>query len=367
MKLANQKGKNLTFRFILIALFSTWIVLINGCNSENGYFTPEYASVIEGLTFSKTVSIQGAEFDRVIIQNCEFSGINGSGLDLRNVDQVIIRNNIFREIHGNAIDLQGWETTSGIVIENNHIDSIDGNGVFVRENHQNVMIRGNTIQNVGLDHRASWLGMPYHGIYCQGMGCSVEGNWIGTVENPGGNAVTMRSNGKVAGNMLFGASKAGISYYSDHPGLDGLLLIENNFIFDNSHNGIRISSNGETENHIGKVVIRFNTILTREKANIAVKKGTEDIDISIFGNILIREDNNMFIFNDGRGSIYEDMNLSHNLDVGFADFQARDLHLKLGSFAEQFEVNEIEDFPELDIEGDERDSKSLNVGADQVE
>lgn len=344
---------NIFLLALLLALFS--------CNGDDP-ISPEPTNSFCDETFHETVLIDGHTYDSLIIKNCVFENIDGDGLQIRNVDNLIIKNCVFKNIDGNAIRFRNSGASNNVSIENNEIYNITHNGILSYETHFNSKIIENLIYNVGTDGTSSLAGSPHHGIYFQGPNFNIENNTIYDVINNNGNCISVRSYGTISSNTLHGATKHGISYYSDHPGMDGQLLIENNFIYDNSSRGANLQTDGNPSNHIGNTIIRFNTMITSNKSCIGVSSGMSDISVEAYGNILIRTDaGTNYIYSDD--PVSESKNLQSSSDIGFVNFIGRDLHITSSSNAINFAVG-LNTFPPTDIDGDSRFSTKLDAGAD---
>lgn len=340
--------------FIVASLFS--------CKKDDT-IAPSQTNLINGETFNQTLLVDGHDYDNLIIENCTFENIDGDGLQIRDVDNLIIRNCIFKDIDGNAIRFRNSGSSNEVSIENNEIYNITHNGILSYETHENTTINDNLIYNIGTDGSGSLAGSPHHGIYFQGPNFLIENNTIYDVINNNGNCISIRSYGTIRSNKLYGATKHGISYYSDHPGLDGLLLVENNFIYDNSSRGSNLQTDGNSENHIGSAIIRFNTIITTNKSCIGVSSDMSDLSVEAYGNILIRTDNGTNYI-DSSDPVTQNQNLQSSTDIGFVNFNLRDLHITASSSAIDFAVG-LTNYPLLDIDGDTRNSTSLDAGADE--
>lgn len=163
---------------------------------------------------------------------------------------------------------------------------------------------------------------------------------------------------------MHNATKHGVSYYSDHPGFDEELYVENNFIYDNAGRAVNFNSAGNATDHIGKAVVRFNTLISETKSCIGVADGMSDITFQLNGNILVRTDGTTNYIN-ATSNVYQNNNLESNNDVGFVNFDDRNLHLTPSSNANNY-ANGIGDFPILDFDGEYRDGFNLDAGADQL-
>jgi hypothetical protein len=347
-------NNNFLIMLILFTVFS--------CEKDEP-ISPKETDLISGEIFNQTVLIDGHDYDNLIIENCTFENIDGDGLQIKNADNLIIRNCVFKNIDGNAIRFRNSGSSNNVSIENNDIYNITHNGVLSYETHRNTVILGNLIYNVGTEGSGSLAGSPHHGIYFQGPNFRIENNTIYDVINSNGNCISVRSYGTISSNIIHGATKHGISYYSDHPGLDGQLLIENNFIYDNSSRGTNLQTDGNSSNHIGFSVIRFNTIVTSDKSCIGVSSGMSDVSVEAYGNILIRTDASTNYI-DFTNLVSESQNLQSVTDIGFVNFNERDLHITPSCSAIDFAVG-LTNFPSIDIDGDNRSAISLDAGADE--
>ena len=346
---------------ILILLFG--FLLFNSCKKDD-LNEPDETELISGKTFNKTVLIDGHKYDGLIIENCIFENIDGDGLQIRDVNNLTVKNCTFKEIGDDAIRFRNSGASENVIIQDNLIYNIQGNGILGYETHLNTIIKGNTIYNVGIESVSSASGSPQHGIYFQGKNFVITQNSIYDVINENGNCISVRSYGKVTRNTLFNADKHGVSYYSDHPGVDGELIIENNIIYDNGKRGVNLNTNGSLNNHIGNTIIRFNTIIVNSKSAINISAGMSDVGIEIYGNILIRTDGNPNII-EYIDPIISTQNLISNNDIGFIDFSNRSLHIKLTSTAKNYAVG-ITNFPAVDFDGEDRTTTDLDAGADEI-
>lgn len=347
---------------LLILLFGS--LLISSCK-KNNIIESDEMELISGKTFNETVLIDGHKFDGLIIEDCVFENIDGDALQIRNVNNLTIKNCTFREINDDAIRFRNSGSSDNVVIQDNLIYNIKGNGILGYETHSNTTIKENTIYNAGLENISSLNGSPQHGIYFQGKNFLITQNIIYNIINENGNCISVRSYGKVTNNTLYNADKHGVSYYSDHPGVDGELIIENNIIYDNGKRGVNLNTNGSPNNHIGNAIIRFNTIVVASKSAVNISSGMSDIDIEVYGNILVRTDGNSNII-EHSDLITSSQNLTSNNDIGFIDFINRNLHIKVTSTAKNYAVG-ITNFPTIDFDGENRTNTGLDAGADEIQ
>ncbi len=347
---------------LLILIFGS--LLICSCKKD-ALIEPDETELISGKTFNETVLIDGHKYDGLIIEDCIFENIDGDALQIRNVNNLTIQNCTFKEIGDDAIRFRNSGSSDNVIIKDNLIYNIQGNGILGYETHSNTIIKGNTIYNAGLENTSSLSGAPQHGIYFQGKNFLITHNIIYNIINENGNCISVRSYGKITRNTLYNADKHGVSYYSDHPGVDGELIIENNIIYDNGKRGVNLNTNGNPNNHIGNAIIRFNTIVVSSKSAINISSGMSDIDIDLYGNILIRTDGNSNII-EHTDPITSIQNLTSNNDIGFLDFVNRNLHIEVTSVAKNYAVG-ITNFPAIDFDGENRTNTGLDAGADEIQ
>ncbi len=323
-------------------------------------------TLLENQVIRQPLVVVGTTYNGMIIRNCVFEDISANAaIRIEGVSDLIISNCTIRNIAGHGIRL--WhegQWTTNIRIINNTISNVSYNGILAGEVNFQTTIKGNVIHDVGLDWAGGLLnGAPHHGIYFQGPAFIIESNQIYNNYDVLGNAVSVRSYGIIRGNILSLASKRGITYFSDHPGYGGLLLIENNFIFDNGDRAVGIDSAGDPNWHIGSVIIRFNSMVQANAAPITFPQTLTGVSAEVYGNILVRT---------GGGDLYIDtkhvltqyQNLQSAGDAGFTDYQHRDLTLTASSPALGF-ADGILSFPSNDIQGEARPIGLLDAGADE--
>jgi hypothetical protein len=345
----------------IIFIFITLVMF--GCKKEDVIDDLE-PGIIENKTFNSTVLIDGHTYDGTLIRNCIFESIDGDGLQIRDVDNLCIENCTFRNISENAIRFRNSGSSNGVKIIENEINNIEKNGILAPENHINSIIRGNTIYNVATNNTSSGLGAPHHGIYFQGNNVTITENTIHDILNNQGNCISIRTYGVISKNKLYNATDHGISYYSDHPGNGQELKIENNIIYDNGKRAINLASNGESENHIGNALIRFNSTLSNDESPIGINDDLTNVNFNIYGNILIRTDGgSTYIFSSLPYS--QSYNIMDSGDIGFIDFNNRNLHI-LNSSSATNAADGITSFPTIDIDGDTRNSSNIDIGADEI-
>ncbi len=316
--------------------------------------------VIRDSVFTSNLDIVGSTWDYAIIKNCTFKNtILCDGLRIANANHVLIDSCVFHNIQGNAIWLHSSGVSNGVTISNCRFDSIYGNGILAAEHHANTQIINNTFDWIGLDTQSAAQGAPHHGIYFQGNNFTISGNKISNIFNNDGNCVSVRSNGVVRNNLLSKATKNGISYFSDHPNVENLLLIENNIVY-NCQRGVTIVNGGEP--YVDSTIIRFNTLITNNLMCISIGDGLT-MSNQVYGNILVRTDGSpIFIW---AASPFDTIkNATSNGDIGFVDFLNHNYHITDQSVAYSYATGLLH-FPTFDFENDLRESSRLDAGADQ--
>ncbi|PKR82139.1 hypothetical protein CW751_02025 [Brumimicrobium salinarum] len=347
-------------RYILYTLLFLGLMSFSSCKKKK-VIKDLPSGVIENMTFKETVLIDGHGYDGTIIRNCVFEDISGDGLQIRDVNNLIIEDCIFRNIEEDAIRFRNSGSSDGVQILNNQIYNIKENGILAPEGHVNTVIKNNIIHNVATSNISSQFGSPHHGIYFQGFNVKIEQNTIYDVINDNGNGISIRTYGTIVRNKLYRAKDHGISYFSDHPGDAKQLLIENNVIFDNGKRGIHLASNGETANHIGSALVRFNTIVSNTESTIGINDDLSNVTVDLLANILIRTDGgSTYIY--ANVPFNQEKNITSNGNLGFVDFSNRNLRLTNASSAINYAVG-LTDFPSIDFDGNTRTIGSLDAGA----
>lgn len=216
-----------------------------------------------------TMVIEDAQ--NVVVQGRTFQNVRGDGLEIINSKNITVENCTFRHIKGDAIHIMG--ESDGITIQDNEIYDTDMNGILASESSRNLKIINNKIHDIGYDPFNVAVG--FHPIYCQVPDALIEGNIIYNVRDDGADGITVRSSAIIRNNRVEHTTKHCISYYSDHPGYGGLLLIENNDLSDCTY-GIWFGIGGSEL--IGSAIVRDNTINSRS-SDIKVSEGFEGVNI----------------------------------------------------------------------------------------
>jgi parallel beta-helix repeat protein len=193
----------------------------------------QYTRVVENLVLSDTLRIEGAEWNNTLIRNVTIKGASGDGIFLRDVSNVRIENSTIENVGGSGIRLSSSGSTSDVTIANNTIKNVTANGISAAQrfedgvDHLGLKVLNNRIDTTGL----SKAGGYDHGIYVQTSDFLIEGNTV--LNSVDGNGISVRSSGIVRSNVVDGAGKSGIAYYSDHMrGPSDKLVIDNNYVRD---------------------------------------------------------------------------------------------------------------------------------------
>ncbi|MFK8044107.1 MAG: right-handed parallel beta-helix repeat-containing protein [Crocinitomicaceae bacterium] len=340
--------KSTTALFLIMLLFS--------CTKE------ELASSVEniiGQNFDSGLKIDGHQYDGLLIENCTFTN---NSLRLGNVTDVLIRNCTFEDIGFDGIKLGFIGEVSNIIIEDCTFKNIGFNGVDSHERAPNCTIRNCYFENIALSEVGAALAQPHHGIYWKGKNVDINGNTFVNGSQPFGNAISVRSSGKVRNNTIFNPAKNGIMYFANHPGNDSL-IIENNFVVNPNFYSIICASDGNLSNHNENVIIRFNSTSQSENQSIYIAGDFETTtSIQIYGNLFVNSTADYFRTFYDIDSIFS--NLTSTTDVGFVNASEGDLHLTSTSAAIGF-CDGLGQFPSTDIDGEVRTSINLDAGADE--
>lgn len=336
-----------------------WIFLVSiiavACKKSP---SAEPTKLIQNQDFPEGLKIDGHDFDSLVIENCTFSGLP---LSISNADHVTVRNCTFTNSKLDGIKVGFNGEADHVWIENCSFKDIGFNGVDSHERAPNGTIINCTFENMATSQTGAAMGQPHHGIYWKGKNVHIEGNTFIGADQPFGNGISVRSSGYVGGNKIIGVPKNGIMYYSNHPG-DDSLIIENNFLAYNSY-GIAMASLGNEDYHNDVVIIRFNTIVSRENYSIYVSELFEPTTrVEIYGNYAVNEEENYIREFYELDSVYS--NLFESSSSNFVDATNGDLHLTSGSTAMGYCAG-LTVYPSTDFDGDLRDSGTLNAGADE--
>jgi len=207
----------------------------------------DYDNVIMGKTFNSTLRLDEGD-DNTLIIGCKFVGIDGHGIDLRNVSNVTIHDNVFEDIEGTAVRFRSSGSTEDCTVTSNTFDGIRENAISAAKrsgddvDHKGLIIHDNDIGDTG-----SIGNQTAHAIYVQTSGVVVSSNTIiGQVD---ANGISIRGDGIVVDNYIdiettddYGS---GLKYYADHMTGDSKeLIIANNTVMGNDslYSGIELKS-----------------------------------------------------------------------------------------------------------------------------
>lgn len=360
------------------------ILILLGWNPLMGQ---SWDHIIEDLDTTGTIRLVGEMWNNTLIKNCTIhnTGANKDGIFLREVKNVRIENCKIYDIEGMAgirMSISGQGTDS-VVIENNTIYNVQENGISAPQRSQNeiplnqdhLIINNNTIYNTGL---GSSNGL-HHAIYCQAADFIISNNKIYGIRN--GNGLSVRSSGKISGNVISGYSKSNkpaIRYYSDHfTGPSDTLLVENNILYNDQsaahtldiYDFAPLFQGSNSDSHIVKNInIRFNTILSFQPNKYSVRI-SEDFakngySSTIEGNVILHTKS-------VEGCITAPLNTKTTSNVlidQFENFVASvepyDFHILKSHIDVDYVGTNSMNHPTHDIDGDPRIGK-LDAGADE--
>ncbi len=332
-----------------------FIASLSACKKENNL---EPTSIVTGQTFTTNLRVDGHHFDSLIIENCVF---DGATLSIGNADYVTIRNCTFKNIKGNGIKVGFIGPANHVRIEECTFENIGYNAIDSHEDASHGFITGCQFNNVALSQTGATMAQPHHAIYWKGPYVTIEKSRFIGGDQPFGNGISVRSSGHIHKNIISGYPKNGIMYYADHPA-DEILLVENNFLFDNNYS-ITAASNGDASNHVESVVIRFNSMVQEENYSIYIGEEFENSTmVMISSNIIVnpsKEYSRTFF------DLYlKEFNYTSEDNIGFVNMNSGDLHLQPSSPAIGYATPNLLGAPGEDIDGDPR-TGSINAGADE--
>lgn len=193
-----------------------------------------YSRVVRDLVSSKTVDIDGSEWNDTLIVGCEIDGAGGDGIQIRNVRNLAIVGCTIKNVRGTGIRIRSTGSTTGVQLIGNRIVGTGENGISAAKrvkdevDHTNLVIAGNQVRDTG---KRGKRGL-YHGIYSQVSDVTIFRNRVEGDRD--GNGISIRSSGLVACNAISGRSdddKPGIRYFADnYSGPSRLLIIRDNEI-----------------------------------------------------------------------------------------------------------------------------------------
>ncbi|WP_168120881.1 right-handed parallel beta-helix repeat-containing protein [Paenibacillus sp. HB172176] len=185
-----------------------------------------------------------------IVEDVTDSGSYGMAVYLYRSDEIIMNESIIREQvwmgtteHAHALHIYAG---SDITIEHSDIYNVDGNGITIEAENDNIVIDDNDIYNTG--SRPYSASAPYHGIYSKAPDVLIENNRIH--DSLDGSAISMRSTGVVQGNTLYNNKHASIAYWPDYAkGSSNALTIEDNTIWQDNYTTSNSKASGISINY----------------------------------------------------------------------------------------------------------------------
>ena len=340
-------------KYTILAL--TILIFFSSCRKEEILLETDRVS---DKTFVNGLRVDGHKYDNLVIENCTFTN---KGLLLGEVKNVTVRNCSFSKINGSGIRLGIIGFTEGLRIENCTFNGISENGIYSYENAKDCFITGCKFENMALSDIGGAMGQLHHAIYWTSKNVSISNNHFIAGEQEFSDAISIRSSGIISENIIQDFYASGLTYYSDHPGEDSL-VIENNFLFNNSYS-MTINSNGNKANHNKNIIVRFNTIVQEKHYSMYFSPEFENsVNLFVYGNIIVNPSETYFDKKYDIPDIYS--NLMSPTDIGFIDMNSGNLHLTNTSIANAFCAG-LTDYPIIDIDGDIRIQTNLDAGADE--
>ena len=332
------------------------VAIVWGCKKEVKLSSTK---LVTGQIFTEGLRVDGHEFDSLVIENCTFEG---KPLTISNADYVIVRNCTFHDIDKLGVWVGVYGEAKNVLIDNCSFENIGGNGIDSHENAPNGTITNCIFKNTALSDIDAAMGQPHHAIYWKGKNVRItQCSFIGG-EQEFGNAISVRSSGLISGNRVQGFPKNAITYFSDHPGEDSL-IIENNFLWNNTYS-ISLTTNGNEAYFNKNIVIRFNSLIQSENYSIYISNEFKNLtNVFIYGNIIVNPTDEYFKKFDDYAQF--SLNLKSNDDIGFVDMSNGDLHLKNSSIGNGY-CDSLTFFPLTDIDGETRIQMNLDAGADEI-
>ena len=287
------------------------------------------SQLITATVFSQGVNLTNVSF--VTVRNIQISETLTTGLAVNGSSNLILSANDITKSGMDAVDLSG--TGSDVLLENNLIEEANNTGVFI-DNYQNLTLRGNTIQRIGLvpGRGRSGDGASYTGLHSQARtNLLLENN---VVDNIGYNGITVVSNTTIRYNVIsnFCLTKSdgsGIYSWNNDFSNPGGLHIISNIVF----NGI-----GAPEGTSGGVYAGANGIFLDD-----CSQNSEIINNTTFNSrakgILLRGTSNITLkgntsFNNGE----EQLRLGYNENCTFRNNTIQD-NIFFSRLAEQLVVD----------------------------
>ena len=185
-------------------------------------------TLIEGGVFPEGLDLTGRS--QVIVRNNRITG-GKVGIFIKNCRDLVIEDNAIEGVREDGIRLSNSGGSSDVIIRRNQIRRCGKNGIIAADEHEELQIISNRIEETGLNRAGNGI----HGIYCKARDARIFRNVV--LGTRWGNAISMRTSGLVLDNEIADVERedtdggAGIAYYSDGAaGPSGTLTIEGNEI-----------------------------------------------------------------------------------------------------------------------------------------
>lgn len=249
----------------------------------------------------------------LIMSACRFNGVKtsenilGNGVNVFHTNYAFVLGNRFTNIDNNAITIgRNSNDTEELLqrvdmstVQGNRIDSVLGNGIVICENAVNPQVKDNLIFSIAYDGKGALPDQGEHGIYWQAKGGLIQNNAVlynydGQISGDPGSGISVRSNAIVEQNTIGYCTGNGIAFHADHDSR-GVLIIQNNVIYENERNGIYVSASGMSAKKPDSIMVLHNTVmnkkiqdLTHQSCPIAINDF--NLPVTIAGNYTVYVD-----------------------------------------------------------------------------
>ena len=105
----------------------------SACVRETEYFPEDFARVLEDFDQTKTLRLDGPDWDNTLIRNCRIHDTGGNGIYIRDVRNVVITGCEVFDIGGNGIHISSRGSTANVTLDENYIHDIDKNGIHAAQ------------------------------------------------------------------------------------------------------------------------------------------------------------------------------------------------------------------------------------------
>jgi parallel beta-helix repeat protein len=314
-----------------------------GSNSPNNY-------IVKTSIMNELVYLGNKEY--ITFDNLEFEGANANAIQIYNSRNINVNDCSFQDLGGNGIYSPWGGDSSYITVENSEFANVNNNGISVDGNQDHIVIRYNTLQNIGMvDGLAGFIDGCAIGIISGGSYNTVSYNTLDYIGYNGitfGNPDAPAINTKISNNFInhFCQTKddcGGIYTWEDggtgkqitnNIVLNGMSHAEGigGYIPDGLHESVyheHTNGNGIYIDGSDNVLIQGNTIANSEGAGIFLN--TQALNINMQDNLAFNNLYGLLIISN-RGGKGEIRNLISRNNIFFAkQAEQRALYFATGS------------------------------------